>query len=229
MQEHSTTDLTDICYDVTKQRSLFLCIFGSCQPRYYGPALASAIISCSGRGANISPLLPVEIQSEKLSGRQISEDSGDSGSISSPDINNEGIDHKLTLALSCNAGPDGVVTVSLSSPPTFATHIPDAARFPDDLLSRLGLGGSSTSVGSTVTQPQGRPPLPTTNSGQLTAYNSDQGGQAGQRGQAGSASAMGMDRFRESCGDVCETNIPPINIEFIHNKFLVSMQLVFHF
>ncbi|KAM3452595.1 hypothetical protein NHJ6243_009321 [Beauveria neobassiana] len=146
MQEHSTTDLTNICYDVTKQRSLFLCIFGSCQSRYYGPALASAIISCSGRGANISPLLPVEIQSEKLSGRQISEDSGDSGSISSSDINNEGIDHKLTLALSCNAGSDGVVTVSLSSPPTFATHIPDAARFPDDLLSRLGLGGSSTSV-----------------------------------------------------------------------------------
>lgn len=141
---------------------MFLCIFGSCQPRYYGPALASAILSCSGRGAVISPLLPVEIQQSKLSGRQLSQIPDTSASQSDTEnVHNFVIDHKFTLALNCNAGSDGVVTVSLSSPPTFATHIPHISGFPDGRSeSHNDLESSQTSTGPTMTQLQGRPALP---------------------------------------------------------------------
>lgn len=141
---------------------MFLCIFGSCQPRYYGPALASAILSCSGQGAVISPLLPVEIQQGKLSGRQISQIPDVSASQSETEnVHNFVIDHRFTLALNCNAGSDGVVTVSLSSPPTFATHIPHISGFPDGLSdSHNDLESSLTSTGPTMTQLQGRPALP---------------------------------------------------------------------
>ncbi|OAQ98431.1 hypothetical protein LLEC1_04863 [Akanthomyces lecanii] len=203
MQEYSTTDLANICNDVAQQRdqSLFLCIFSSCQSRYYGPALASAILSCSGRGANINPLLPVEIQSEKLFSRQTSQDSTVSSSPDSDNIHDFVIDHKLTLALDCNAGSDGVVTVSLSSPTTFATHIPQSAGFPGGQLGPSVSDSSETTAGPTVTQLQGRPPLPSGDDGSLTASDDHVPGQRGQDGQVGQD---GSSATHETDSD-CET------------------------
>lgn len=162
-------------------------------------------MSCSGRGANISPLLPVEIQSEKLTGRQLSQES--SGAPAAPpdssNIHDFVIDNKLTLALDCNAGSDGVVTVSLSSPTTFATHIPQAAGFPDGQLSPAASDSSETTAGPTVTQLQGRPPLPSADGGLLTISNDHL---PGQDGQNGSSTAHGTDSN-------CETTSSPYSVE----------------
>ncbi|KAJ6787837.1 hypothetical protein PWT90_09895 [Aphanocladium album] len=199
MQEYSTTDLSNICNDVSKQRSLFLCIFGSCQSRYYGPALASAILSCSGRGASICPLLPVEIQSEKLSSRQLSGGSGISGLPPNVEnIHDFVIDHKFTLALDCNAGSDGVVTVSLSSPPTFATHIPQAAGFPEGQWESSSSYGSVTSAGPTMTQLQGRPALPSRDNESMTASGNDHSDQSGRPEKVASAVSHGIDSACEA-------------------------------
>ncbi|ATY62575.1 kinase-like domain [Cordyceps militaris] len=180
--------------DQKKRGSLFLCIFGSCPSLHYGPALATAILSCSDRGANISPLLPVEIQSEKLLSRQVSPDYDVSESLPELEtVQDAVIDRKLTLALACNAGPDGVVTVSLSSPSTFASHIPEISGFPPGPFGPSPSEGLSESAGPTMTQLQGRPPLPSGDGDHLTV--NEQGGQTGQRGQARPDAASGVDRL----------------------------------
>ncbi|KAF5026209.1 hypothetical protein F66182_1706 [Fusarium sp. NRRL 66182] len=106
MHRHGVSTVETLCYDIAKQRELFICLASSCTDDY-GLALADIISICSHHGAPISNLVPVELGA---TGRQFSSLTARS------DTAVLGFDSQFILAVDCTAGSDGVLTLSLPEP-----------------------------------------------------------------------------------------------------------------
>ncbi|KAK7425283.1 hypothetical protein QQZ08_008180 [Neonectria magnoliae] len=173
MNQHDLSNMDALCNDMATQRALFICLTSSCQSQTYGPALAYSISECSGLGATISNLHPVELHHFELAQRQATSISPrfDARAFSFAD--------EVRLSVDCTAGSDGVLTLSLPSVGTSPTNQPipygelPNLNSPDDGTGpNAGLGSSpggaplpagpqSPSAGAQSPPPAGPQPPPT--------------------------------------------------------------------
>ncbi|KHN98683.1 Protein kinase-like domain protein [Metarhizium album ARSEF 1941] len=107
------------CATPKLQRAHFQCLINLCSPENYGRALAYSVSACCDTGVNIIPLHPIEVDlppEHKRSQQPEVFDKTFPGDKFT-DFNREfSLARNFAVALTCNAGQDGVVTVSLVSP-----------------------------------------------------------------------------------------------------------------
>ncbi|KAF5009522.1 hypothetical protein FDECE_4271 [Fusarium decemcellulare] len=143
LMQHFFTDshhesMEILCNDMAKQRDLFLCLNSSCGDDY-GPALAHSISECFDYGASITNLVPVELHQTSLARRQVSP------IVPRVDTGRFSFKNKLTLAIDCMAGSDGVLTLSLPESVPSTVSLPN--RGGDSPISP-GAGPGDPNVGS---------------------------------------------------------------------------------
>ncbi|KAK7419394.1 hypothetical protein QQX98_003346 [Neonectria punicea] len=139
-----------LCNDMATQRALFLCLTSSCQSQTYGQALAYSISECSGLGATISNLHPVELHHFDLAQRQATSISPrfEARAFSFAD--------EVRLSVDCTAGSDGVLTLSLPSVGTSPTNQP----VPYGELPNLNSPDDGTGPNAGLSFSPGAAPLP---------------------------------------------------------------------
>ncbi|PHH74184.1 hypothetical protein CDD82_5053 [Ophiocordyceps australis] len=145
-------DLSTMCRDLTRQRTLFHCLMTSCHKPSYGAALGFTVSKCLEFGADISPMAPVEIHQSVGTKRQIvPTELGPAVPGASPLFSTEvlGFDHKLALAIDCRSGSDGVVTLSIAGSNPAAT--------PEPSFSNGGFRGHGVSQASVMEAPNSLP------------------------------------------------------------------------
>ncbi|KND92472.1 hypothetical protein TOPH_02831 [Tolypocladium ophioglossoides CBS 100239] len=129
MANQTAEGMRAVCHNVAKQRALFHCLLNACPSQSYGYALGYTISACSDLGARISPLHPIEVHHVAPAKRQnIPTEPGPV--LPSPSTLHGGqiltFDHKFAVALDCNAGTDGLVTLSVPVPDSAATPVFDS-------------------------------------------------------------------------------------------------------
>lgn len=115
LTEHGllTSGMESICTTPRLQRAHFQCLVNLCSAKSYGRAVVYSISICSATGANIIPLHPIEVrQSQSRKRGRLEEEASDSFTAIGRDFD---LARNLAMALTCNAGEDGLVTVSLGA------------------------------------------------------------------------------------------------------------------
>lgn len=98
---------------LTHFQAHFQCLVNLCSAKSYGRAVVYSISICSATGANIIPLHPIEVrQSQSRKRGRLEEEASDSFTAIGRDFD---LARNLAMALTCNAGEDGLVTVSLGA------------------------------------------------------------------------------------------------------------------
>ncbi|KAG8415348.1 hypothetical protein J3458_009203 [Metarhizium acridum] len=107
------------CATPKLQRAHFQCLINLCSPESYGRALAYSVSACCDTGVDIIPLHPIEISQPSQHKRSLQSEvsdkthTGDKFTSSNQEID---LKRNLAVALTCNTGQDGVITVSVGSP-----------------------------------------------------------------------------------------------------------------
>lgn len=115
LAEHGllTSGMESVCATPQLQRAHFQCLVNLCSAKSYGRAVVYSISICSATGANIIPLHPIEVRQPRSHKRgQLEEDTSDSITARGQDFD---LARNLAMALTCNTGEDGLVTVSLGA------------------------------------------------------------------------------------------------------------------
>ncbi|TWU74627.1 hypothetical protein ED733_002305 [Metarhizium rileyi] len=97
----------------------FQCLINLCSPESYGRALEYSVSACCDSGVNLIPLHPIEIR-QPLQHRRSQQPAAPEKKhiVDASTAFDQGFDlaRNFAVALTCNTGQDGVVTVSLGSP-----------------------------------------------------------------------------------------------------------------
>ncbi|RDA89298.1 hypothetical protein CP532_6191 [Ophiocordyceps camponoti-leonardi (nom. inval.)] len=148
-----TEAMRAICGDMTGQRAMFQCLIKSCHGGSYGPALGHVASACSRLGNDIGPLHPIEVHYAPQKRQIIPTAPGPVLPGPSTVYNTQilNFSHRLSMALECMAGADGVLTVAVNAPDSATT--PGATH--DAGLGAPGAGGSSNAPATQTSPHQG--------------------------------------------------------------------------
>ncbi|RGP71100.1 hypothetical protein FLONG3_7228 [Fusarium longipes] len=125
MLHHDISTPESLCNDMAIQQRMFLCLASSCDDQY-GQALADTVLTCARYGATISNLFPVQVHTDLLVSKQLFSLHARS------DTAIFGFDNRFSLSIDCEAGSDGVLTLSLPDPTVYSNIQPasDGALIP---------------------------------------------------------------------------------------------------
>ncbi|PFH59606.1 hypothetical protein XA68_12093 [Ophiocordyceps unilateralis] len=136
----SPPSLFDLLAEPKYWQVMFQCLVNSCHGGSYGPALGHVASACSQLGYDIGPLHPIEVH-YALQKRQFIP-TAPGPVLPSPSTVNTQIltfSHRLSMALECMAGSNGVLTISVNAPDAATT----SGTTHDASLVAAGVGGSS--------------------------------------------------------------------------------------
>ncbi|KAK2590755.1 hypothetical protein QQS21_011567 [Conoideocrella luteorostrata] len=127
LAEHgaSINGMKSVCSTPELQRAHFQCLINLCSHDSYGGALVYSISACADTGVNIIPLHPIEVVHQLLRGRDMrdaSQDGEPAGNLLAAADEDFDKARSFAMAVTCNTGTNGLVTVSLGPPqPTTTT------------------------------------------------------------------------------------------------------------
>lgn len=102
---------------LTSLQALFQCLINICNSESYGRALAHSVSTCLDAGANIIPLHPIEVRQPGRRKDHLPNDMiehNQMNTINEKNSHDFNLARRLSVALACNAGSDGLVTVSIA-------------------------------------------------------------------------------------------------------------------